>query len=561
MAGEEDFPIDGGWDARRAWFATRLEGRPREDCILIAARAALRALPELGLMLSGKNPQRVTAGQFAKIILPACRANVVSLAASLAPASESKRFVVAAADAAASASAYAPEDASNAAAFAASAFADAAFAAFASASAASALASAAAASAAAAAFLADLERLDGTVKARRALALRRLWHAGTPPYYIGLWEQFSDALRSQGDGWDIWADWYGGGVWKRTRFPGLLEGAPDRGPSLFGLSHEKALQVLHDVALIDNTIWEHGPAILNAEFRRIVEAARGAGEKRASGANPSRADIAALASPQPRIDERGRLDAIAHPEIDKPVADDDLPSVPIRQIAAVQRLLAGMPRNAPPHLKVALDQYREELIARGVQPILSLLEDAAQVIRDTIRADEAGWAPAGIDTDLAKFGELHAKLLAHFPLNIERETAFSQVPYDENTQSGRDFVRPFEAAQEAIRQGHAAGLASDNAVTVIEKMTEFARVLSTMPLRPPEPGLAQEAPGDLFIRPEDRPTPVSPKKRAAISLFGFTERGYNFLGSTASIASTPQGQALIARLGEVAINAGKALGF
>jgi hypothetical protein len=201
MAGEEDFPIDGGWDARRAWFATRLEGRPREDCILIAARAALRALPELGLMLSGKNPQRVTAGQFAKIILPACRANVVSLAASLAPASESKRFVVAAADAAASASAYAPEDASNAAAFAASAFADAAFAAFASASAASALASAAAASAAAAAFLADLERLDGTVKARRALALRRLWHAGTPPYYIGLWEQFSDALRSQGDGW------------------------------------------------------------------------------------------------------------------------------------------------------------------------------------------------------------------------------------------------------------------------------------------------------------------------------------------------------------------------
>jgi hypothetical protein len=45
-------------------------------------------------------------------------------------------------------------------------------------------------------------------------------------------------------------------------------------------------------------------------------------------------------------------------------------------------------------------------------------------------------------------------------------------------------------------------------------------------------------------------TIVTPKRRLVLMTIGFYERVYNFMGSTASLVSTPQGQALMVEVGK-----------
>lgn len=564
----KDDPFPEVWDrpAAHNWHLRRLKGRYLNEIQLLAARAAMRSLFYLARLKPDTKRRRPS--QQAKLFLATLRCYPISTAAAAVPPAELMRFSTlahsAAADAAYSAkSAYSAAAAAASVATAYSAGADVAAYSATAAAAAYSVASvaptfSAATSFAAAAFEQDCAIMDKVgLEALLRAPLWPIWSddvadAFLPPvpdsHRIGTVPlefhkeiiAFNQRMRRLGKDFEVWVEWYAG----------ILAGETN-GRYLFGLPTERALRLNVDIALIDEEFWKD-PAKANAEIRRLVKVARGEATTKKPATRPTRDEIASLSTPQPRVDAKGRFDAVPHPEIDHPVVDEDLPTVPIRQIAAVERLLAGIPHNAPRHLKIALEQYRSELLARGVQPILSLLEDAAQVIRETVQTDEAGWAPAGIDTDLKKFADLHRTLLAHFPLNVEREAVYSSVPFDEQAQSPREFIAPFERVQDAIKAAHADGVATDNAVVVIEKMTEFARIIATIP--PQSPVAAELAHGepDLFVKPEDRPVPVSSKKRAAISLFGLSERTYSAVGTTTTLATTETGRSLIKELGNVA---------
>lgn len=312
--GTDDFPVNGDRHERRHWFKTQLEDHGREDCILLAGRAALRVLPFLlpfARTSADGDIARSQRGDRWYHLLVLLRCNVLFVVASLAPTTERNRFATTTTAAAAAATTdAATTDAAAIAAAAAAAYATtAAAAAYATAAATTAAAAATAATAAAYAyatpsavavayaFLADLAMLDGNDAARRRLALAPLWPDATPPHIAKAWNAFATDLRAMGGDFDIWADWYGGGEWNGKPFPGVLEGTKPRGPSLFGLPRKKALKAWRDIALIADEFWTE-PARVNAEMKRIVAMAR---EEELRAENPDDEDE--KISPEQPIDQ------------------------------------------------------------------------------------------------------------------------------------------------------------------------------------------------------------------------------------------------------------------
>jgi hypothetical protein len=86
-----------------------------------------------------------------------------------------------------------------------------------------------------------------------------------------------------------------------------------------------------------------------------------------------RDQLAKVASPEPSIDQNGRLDAGPNAVYDEPKGGDNLATLPIRQGAVITTILSDLPGNSPKYLKTALEGYGDELKVRGAQPILGLL--------------------------------------------------------------------------------------------------------------------------------------------------------------------------------------------
>lgn len=318
----DPFPGLDDFIAQRTWFAARLEGRSDEECILLASRAALRTLPMLRYKLPQNNFRQKARKTLAKVILPLFGCHVSSVIFSIAPAKASKRFQSAvyralsnaysveftdAADRSAvyfSAGKLQSADEAVEATTLATRSAAARFAIFqpvtrsAPFNAADALAfvtSAGSAQLAATAHSTDVGKFPSyfidafsfdhdllETQPLHVVAARPLWsriglenppwvdqfRRGTwpqfnPPLFLKEWDEFSKILREAGDDWDIWVEW----------FDGVYQGVQDK-VYLFGLSTERALKLWQDVALIDDDTWRAGPAVLNAEFKRLVAVAK-----------------------------------------------------------------------------------------------------------------------------------------------------------------------------------------------------------------------------------------------------------------------------------------------
>ena len=142
------------------------------------------------------------------------------------------------------------------------------------------------------------------------------------------------------------------------------------------------------------------------------------------------------------------------------IADNELPTLPARQRALIEGILSDLPGNAPRLLQTCLSKHNEELLARGLQPILGLLNDMASICKaatsDTY--ENAGWLTAGMRVAFEKFDQNHSLFVTYFPLDLEREQIYSSTDVDESNASGDNIAGPFEEIYRSTKQANKAGL-------------------------------------------------------------------------------------------------------
>ena len=271
----------------------------------------------------------------------------------------------------------------------------------------------------------------------------------------------------------------------------------------------------------------------------------------------TRAELAKVASPAPELASDGRLDVGPNPIYDEASATEDLPTLPIRQRATIRGIVSGLPGNAPRYLKTSLEIYDEELKVRGLQPILGLLKDAFEIIKATLEDPNARreWLEPGLQKAFQVLAENHQTLVNHFPLDPEREDSYARTDVDEDYAVGRSLSEPFETVAEAAQHANRAGLTTEDFLRVIDKMAEFAKVIST--LSP----LARSGVDPSVATADQSKKPITARKRIVLSGFGFFERAYNLLGSTATLAGSAEGVALLTALGSALSSLSRLLGL
>ncbi|MBI1203537.1 MAG: hypothetical protein GC182_13605 [Rhodopseudomonas sp.] len=515
-----------------------LQVKPREWTVVIAARVALRVVPMLATELGPWSGGARKAER--DIFLPSFRGLAASwvegtwptlgvlVSAAVNTAANAANYAAGEAGAyAANAAAYAAN--ADAGTHAAAAVADAAQAATA-ATAATAVgcavnAAAYAATAATAANFAadtatnaatsiwlslafDATTLEGGVdfKTRPSdLAKQSLWPSGNMPGWAAdNWLRLKSALLVLGDDWEVWTDWY----------EARLRGGPAN----------EELELAR--VMIDDDIWDQGPKVVNAHIKELI-AQYARLSRPALDPKSIRAELAEVVSPAPTLTPDNLLDAGSNAVFDAPDASLDLPNLPIRQRALIQTILDGLPAQAPKHLRSTLEKYDGELLVRGVQPILGLLNDMAAIVEAVIGDVNARreWLAAGIAVAFGKFLENHNLFAKHFPLNLERDALYARTPIDEDAATGPALAKPFEDVAKATASAHGAGLTTDDFVKIVASLSEFAKVTSTLP-----PAKSDQ---------------VSAKKRTVLTGIGFLERVYNILGATVTLAATSEGVQLL----------------
>lgn len=492
-----------------------LRDKPREWSAVIAARAALRVAPMLATALGslGGGASKMTR----EIVLPSFRGMAASWVAGTWPVHGVE--VRAAARAAANAvvrvrrgaGAAAAADAADAAAYAV-ATTDAADVAANAAAAVVAGAYAASVSAGFADIWAvvsrDASELDARIPVKRdasELARQSLWFGEPPRRVMGNWIKLKKVLLDRDNDWEVWTDWYDA--------------------RLRGDAANEDLELAR--VMIDDEIWAQGPKVVNAYIKELIAQYTTQLEPdRKPGA--TRAELAEVVSPAPSLSPDELLDAGPNAVYDAPDASLDLPNLPIRQRALIQAILDGLPTQAPKHLKSTLEKYDGELLVRGVQPILGLLNDMAGIVAADIGDANARreWLAAGIAVAFGKFLENHDLFAKHFPLDLKRDELYARTAVDEDAATGSALAKPFEDVAKATVIAHGAGLTTDDFLKIVAGLAEFAKVTSTLP--------------------QAKSDDIGAKKRTVLTGIGFLERVYNILGTTVTLVGTSEGAQLLA---------------
>ena len=243
-----------------AWF----EERPPAVAQVVAARAALRALP---FCIEAKDEKNFSSD----ILLPVFWAVTTSWVARKYPTHD----VAAAADSAAASFA----DSAASAAFASFA---ASFASFAADSAASVWKE----SMQDCAFLEDaIGQGEEAEHAARDLAGLPLWRTQSmPSETFERWNELKIFFSSATDNWQFWWDWY------QARLSGT---------KTLDLPSDLLETLDVSIATLDESLWEQGPAAVNAEIWRLMdEAFEEAAARVSSGENPENATQEEVVSPQ-----------------------------------------------------------------------------------------------------------------------------------------------------------------------------------------------------------------------------------------------------------------------
>lgn len=545
------YPTDADFEERVAWVTKYLQNVDLKDCILLAARSALRVLPLLRMALPSINESAST--HLENSILPLFRCYFLSIGACIATSDDEIAFfkaielahddalgaadiieVAYVASEATINSAYAAIGAlqaaqsykdsnklgdTNAISFAIANSIDASFKAgsLAFSPTATQFTSLRTMKKAIAAFESDLNFLNQTSHLHRriALASRPLWLDQGPSEITSLWFGLQAIFRKANDDWDIWSDWY---------FD-VLSGA--RGDQfLFGLNTGQALELWSKVALIDNSIWQEGPTVLNAEFKYLVEKEKKKSSTLSTNFNqvdPSPSEIAEIASPQPFINDAGQLDAKPNAEFNRVIAAEVLKALPRRQKALAETLISSLPRQAPRTIISALNSYTSELSEKHPSPDIVLLDDMVAILNADFKAPDAHeWLVAGLNEAAQRFNEAHWILKEHYPLSGFRDKIIDNIKIKETD-------IPIRPLQEMIKQLLAQAELLRNEGKVTEKFVAAIRIHASN-----LDAVLSKGP-DLIVDPNDRwqrPSYSSvAKTRVIVNIGGFVKKTLDDLPS------------------------------
>ena len=360
------------------------------------------------------------------------------------------------------------------------------------------------------------------------LAGEALWTEKTPDWFHSHWDQLKLYLIGLDPDWQTWTYWY------EARRDGRLT---------YHNSPKQNEQIEIALATIDYEVWREGPKAVFVETRRLekeILGEREPGEKEPGGER-LRARLSAVASPEPQLSANGRLDAGANETYDRPIVDDDLATLPVRQRSLIRSIQGSFSQtsNAPKILKSSFSEYDDELAARGTQPIVGVLRDHAEIIRAEAEARDAGeWITGGLKRPIERFLVNNDLLLEHFPLDEEREAIYRQAEVYEDEATGDAFAKPFREMLAAVKTAHEHGLTTDEFLRIIEKRKEFADILATLPPRDQ---------ADI----DDEQKPISAKKRAILQNAGFIDKALDRAGKASKIADSESGKALMGTLKDV----------
>lgn len=245
-------------------------------------------------------------------------------------------------------------------------------------------------------------------------------------------------------------------------------------------------------------------------------------------------DLASVASPIVREKVEGgrtKIDIAPNPDVDSPIAGADLHELPNLQRQTASVIVASLPQNAPPVIRHSLEAYADHLRQRGVRPFTGFIRQFASVIQRELDLVEAELWTVGLEELFQGFFRNHSLFMAHFPLSESRERIIAETPINESEAVGQTLSEPIEEVAEACEALSEIEFTTEDFDDFIETLQREAADLASVP--PPPPDRSQPT------------TLVTPKRRYVHGAIGFLERLYAFVGATASIAATPQGQALL----------------
>ena len=345
-----------------------LQGQPREVAVAIAARAALRVLPVVETWLREEEQRAITH------LLPLFHAT----AASRIAATHSTRDVVllkavrtasnAATRAAASAGSYSSAIASSAAftsdAAPAAYTADIASAAYAATyvstanptTYAEAVTYVAAATTATASLViypteaatswenvrADIDTIANG-KSAPDIIKNSLWPNGMPDWANDLWRSMKRRLLArEGEHWEVWTEWY----------DTILDPATPRpcySPPNWELERERVL--------LPDALWQQGPAVVNAEIKKLIEKYRSAGKCPQPEKPPH------LPGVKFKVNENGQVDVVPQPPERDEATDPDTRKIFSRLKQRVAELADSFSAvgNQYPVLSKIIREYEEEI--------------------------------------------------------------------------------------------------------------------------------------------------------------------------------------------------------
>lgn len=292
----------------------------------------------------------------------------------------------------------------------------------------------------------DCDLLGGhgdVASASHLLTRVALWPRGSPEDWDMVWANAAARLEALNQGYEVWIDWY------KRRIEGCeaafdIPGDADR-------AQDKSILVR--LADADKGFWNKGAIYVNTTLQRWLD------EAPELDHDTIAAITAPLASPDV-IARNNQLDVVPNGILD--VQSD---AFDLGEAIAVLRALVGTLRkcltgNSSPVFASSLACYDEELEQRGAKPFIGVLVRMEEGVETQFKADPEAF-DNGVKIHFRNFFAEHRKFMKHYRHHLEREKVIDGLAIDERAASGKALTSAFEAAALKAEELFAQGLATD----------------------------------------------------------------------------------------------------